>query len=255
MAKKKGTAVVSMKDMEDAMALQVSDATARINQPAGNVIGIRNAQFTYKQETLGDELNIILLDFIHQNAYYDSKFNPDNPLPPACFAQSADGIEMQPHPSSPDLQNEFCDGCIRNAWGSSTEGSGEGKACKNQYRFAVLEPTDDPAEGDIALLTAPSTSLKNWDQYVRDLSKLIPARAPNSVLTLVTFDQDADWPLLCFEADKKIEDGAYYAGILARMGEARKALLEPIDVSNYEAPKSRKKSKKVTKKKAKKRKF
>ena len=101
MARKKKGEVVSMKDMEERMALQVSDATARIAQPVGNVIGIRASRFTYKTENIGDVLDIIVLDFINQHSWFDSDFDPDNPLPPACFAQSASGDEMQPHPTSP----------------------------------------------------------------------------------------------------------------------------------------------------------
>ncbi len=241
----KSKAMVSMKDMEEAMAAQVSDATARIHQPAGNVIGIQNSKFTYKQEVIGDELTIIILDFIHQKCWYDSSFNRDNPMPPACFAQSIDGDEMQAHKTSPAKQSDWCDGCEKNAWGSSTTGSGEGKACRDQYRLAVLEPADDPAEADIAILTVPATSLKNFDQYIRDLAKL--KRAQNAVLTLVTFNDEVDFQLLEFEAEKEIKKPAYYKGILERMEDARAAIMEPIDVSNYEAPSKRKKK---TKKKA-----
>lgn len=244
MARKKKGEVVSMKQMEDQMALQVSDATARIAQPVGNVIGIRASRFTYKTENIGDVLDIIVLDFINQHTWFDSDFDPDNPLPPACFSQSVSGEEMQPHPTSPRVQSEWCDGCSKNAWGSSDKGSGEGKACNQQYKLAVMEPADDAAEADIAMLTVPPTSLKNWDGYVRDLAKI--GRSPNSVITQITFDEGADFPLLCFTADKQINKPEYFAGICARFDEARKMLMEPIDVSNYEAPKKRKASKKKT---------
>ena len=130
MVKKTSKAMVSMKDMEESMAMQVSDATARIHQPAGNVIGIQNSKFTYKQEVIGDELTIIVLDFIHQKQWYDSPFVREDPKPPACFAQSVSGEEMQRHNSSPVPQSDWCDGCDKNAWGSATTGSGEGKACR-----------------------------------------------------------------------------------------------------------------------------
>lgn len=242
MTKKAGTDVVSMKDMEDMMALQVSDATARIHQPTGNVIGIRNSRFTYKQEVIEGDLEIIVLDFIHQRVWYDAKFDPDNPAPPACFSQSADGDEMQPHNSSPSKQADYCDGCPMDAWGTATTGSGEGKACREQYRLAVLEPTDDPAEGDIALLTLPPSSLKNWDKYVRELGKL--KRPPNSVLTIVSFDTSVDFPLLDFSVEQEIKKPEYYKGICDRMEEARSAVMDPLDVSNYEPPSAKKKVKK-----------
>jgi len=246
--KKPGTGVMSTADMEAAMEQYATDGKARIHAPVGNVIGIsQSKEFTYKQEVIGNELQVVVVDFVHVNSYYDREFDRNNPGPPACFALSEDGDEMQPDESSPVKQNEWCNGCPQDAWGS---GKGEGKACKNGYRLAVLEPDTDPEEAELAMMTVPPSSLKNWDRYVRHLADKLK-RGPNGVLTLFTFDEEFEYPVLVPEADKQIQDAAYFAGIMSRMDDARKMLLDPFDVSNYEPPGKKKPvRKKAAKKKA-----
>lgn len=243
MAKKKGTGVVSMKDVEEQMKAFASAAKARLNQPAGNTIGIRNSKFTYKQEVIGRALSVIAIDFVHVNAWYDSDFDPDAPAPPACFAIGADGTEMEPFAMSPVQQNPTCDGCPQNAWASAEQG--RGKACKNQYRVACLEPGEDPLDSEIAMLTLPPTSLRNWDKYVRDLSQV---EMPTfGVITHFTFEDDAEWPVLKMKPEQKPVEPAIVQNILKRMDDVRAQLNEPFDVSGYEPPKGKRKAKPKTK--------
>ncbi len=246
---KAGTAVMSTADMEAAMEQYATDSQARVATPTGNVIGITQAkEFTYKQEIIGDELQVLVLDFVTVHAYYDREFDRNNPHPPACFSLSEDGEEMAPHHTSPAKQHDWCDGCPQDAWGS---GKGEGKACKNGYRLAVLEPETDPAEAELAIMTTPPSSMKNWDGYIRELASKLK-RGPNGVLTLFTFDEEFDYPVLVPEAAKQITDGAYFAGVMSRMEDARKMLMDPFDVSGYEPPAKRGSKKKAKKKAAKK---
>lgn len=258
MAKKKakrktGTAVTTMAALEKSMAVHATGAKARINQPAGNNIGIRNGKFTYKKDIIGRSFRCIVVDFVHTNAWYDSAFDPDNLTPPACFAMSEDGEEMQAEKVSPDRQSDYCDGCPQNAWGSAD--LGDGKACKNQYRLAVMAPTkdDDPSETELAVLTLPPTTLKNWDAYVRALDEKLN-RPPYGVVTEFTFDESANWEVLEMRIDKVIDDPALLTAVQGRVEGAITMLMEPYDVSGYMAPAKRKAKakKKASKKKAKK---
>lgn len=229
----KSKAVVSMKEVEKQMAVYAGSAKARINQPAGNVIGIRNSKFTYKQEVIGDELSVIALDFVHVNAWYDSDFDPENPAPPACFAISDDGKEMVPHPSSPKKQNETCDGCPQNAWGSADRG--RGKSCKNQYRIACMETSSEPEEAEIALLTMPPTSQKNWGKYVTSLDTKLN-RPTFGVVTKFSFDAEMDYPVILAECESVTDDAAKLTAIMGRIDSVRETLREPFDVSGYDVP-------------------
>lgn len=232
MAKAK-TQVVSMKQVEEQMAAFASGAKARINQPAGNSIGIRNSKFTYKQEVIGDTLLVVAIDFVHVNSWYDQRFDPDAPAPPACFAISDDGVDMEPFDISPVAQHERCDGCPQNAWGSADQS--RGKACKNQYRIACMEVDADAGEADIAFLTLPPTSQKNWDKYITGLERKL-GKPPFGVVTQFGFDTDFDYPVITMDVESVIADAPKLAGIMARMDEVRKSLNEPFDVAGYEAP-------------------
>lgn len=255
MTKKTGTGLLSMKDLQEKWALKAKDARARITT-TGNAIGIRNSKFTYQSNVIGRELSCVVVDFVHSNTWYDTAFEPDNPQPPACQALSVDGDEMAPDKKSPNLQNETCDGCVQNAWGSADVG--RGKACAQQYKLAVLavKPGEDFSTCEMAILTLPPTSLKNWNKYVNGLDEVL--NLPTSaVLTLFTFETDAEWPILEMKIDEKIKTPGEGMAILHREDEARKMLMTPPDFSGSAAPKKKTKKKarkKVSKKKVSKKK-
>lgn len=246
MAKK---ALVSMSALEKKFSADVQDVTARINQPQGNTIGIRNSKFSYKNEVIGRSLVAIAIDFVHAQTWYDQPFDADNPAPPACHALSVTGEEMQPFAESPNKQNDYCDGCPLDAWGSADVG--RGKACAQQYKIALIAagPGETLANCEMAILTAPPTSIKNWDNYVKAIAK-DHNRPPYAVFTRFEFDEDAEHPVLVFEVDRLVDNVEDAQAILDRQDEARKLLLTPPDFSQREAQATAKK--KVAKKKRKK---
>jgi hypothetical protein len=243
MAKK---ALVSMKALEAKFSADVANVTARINQPQGNTIGIRNSKFTYKQEVIGRTMVAIAVDFVHAQTWYDEAFDPDNPSPPACHALSVDGEAMQPFSESPNKQNDYCDGCPLDAWGSADVG--RGKACSQQYKIALIAagPGETLATCEMAIITAPPTSIKNWDNYVKQIAKEAK-RPPYAVFTRFAFDENAEHPVLTFELERLVDNVEDASAIMERLDEARKLLMTPPDFSQRSAPK-----KKVSKKKAKK---
>ncbi len=248
MAKKQtGKAVLSMKDLEKQMFADASDASARTAAIGGNTIGIRNSKFSYKNEVIGRTLEAVVVDHIFCNAYYDVKFKPDEPVPPACIAISVDGEDMAPLATSPKRQSDYCDGCPQNAWGTADVGNG--KACAEQYKLAIIQPGqgEDYSTSDMAILTFPPTSRKNWTKYVKDIDDKL-GRPPYGVITLFSFEQDAEWPILEPELAKKITSGKDLNNIVDRRKEARDLLVTPPDFSGF-VPK-RKAKKKASKKTA-----
>ena len=259
-----GKKLVSIASLHKNLMATVEDTTARIKSTAGNTIGIRNSKFTFKQEVIGRSMVAIALDFVHAQTYYDTKFDPDNPAPPACHALSATGDDMQPFAKSPQKQNEFCDCCELNAWGSADVG--RGKACAQQIKIALVAagPGETLASCEMAIMTLPPTSLKNWNAYVKQLAKAhnLP---PFAFYTRFSFEENEEWPVLTFEAESMVADVEELTQICGadgksgRVGEAREMLLTPPDFSAQAEPKkkvgkkaARKKvaKKKVAKKKA-----
>lgn len=246
-----GKALLSMNDLAKRYAADVEDASARINKPAGNTIGIRNSKFSYKGDVIGRSMISIIVDFVHAQAWYDVAFDPDAPVPPACHALSVDGEEMAPFKASPNKQSEFCDGCPQDAWG--TADIGRGKACAQQYKLAVLAagPGETLDNAELAILTLPPTSLKNFDNYVKHLKKKFSV-PPHGVLTRFTFAEDEEWPVLEFEDDRVITAVVDFDSVGGRRGEARELLMTPPDFSGSADDKSKRKTKKKKKKVAKK---
>ena len=242
-----GKQLVSMKALEKRFASDVKDSTARLNKILGNTIGTRNSKFTYKQEVIGRTMVGIVVDFVHSQSWYEEVFDPDNPTPPSCHALSVDGDEMQPFKQSPIKQADYCDGCPLDAWG--TADVGDGKACKQQYKLAVIAagPGETLATCEMAAMIAAPTSLKNWDKYVRDLDKG-ENRPPYAVYTHFSFAEDEEWPVLEFELERLITDVGEANDVLGRLDEAREFLMTPPDFSSFDAT-AKKKSKKKTKKK------
>jgi hypothetical protein len=200
----------------------------------------------------------IIVDFVHAQTWYVNAFDPENPEPPSCHALSVTGDEMQPFADVPLKQADFCDGCPLDAWESADVG--RGKACGQQYKLAVLAagPGETLDNAELAIMTVPPTSLKNFDAYVKHLKKKFK-RPPHGVLTRFSFDEEEEHPVLVFEdeaAIKVIEDAQ---SVNARREEARTLLMTPPDFTQTADPKKKKKTagkkrKKVAKKKVSKKK-
>ena len=246
--KKTGKAVLSLKDLDKRMLADASDASARTAVVGGNTIGIRNAKFMYKNEIIGKALEAVVVDYVHTNAFYDTAFDPENPAPPACLAISVDGEDMAPLAKSPKKQNDTCDGCENNAWGSADVG--RGKACAEQYKVALIQPGpgEDYSTADMAVLTFPPTSRQNWTKYVKDLKEKL-SRPPYGVITEFTFEGEADYPILQAEFSKKIGSIKDLNDIVERRTEARELLTTPPDFSGYAQPRRKPVTKKAGKKK------
>ena len=247
MAKAKGKAVLSLKDLDKQMLADASDASARTAQSGGNTIGIRNSKFSYKNEPLGKVFECVVVDYVHANAWYDTPFDPENPAPAACVAISVDGDDMEPVKGSPKPQNSTCDGCEKNAWGSADVG--RGKACGEQYKLAVVAvgPGEDYSTCDMAVLTLPPTSRQNWTKYVKDIGDKLQ-RPPYGILTEFSFT-DGDWPVLVPDYVKKVGSAKDLNDILERRNEAREMLTTPPDFSGFVKPTRKKASKKKASKK------
>ena len=97
--------------------------------------------------------------------------------PPDCYSVDAKVGNGAFGPESESNPSGLCKGCPMDEFGSSTSGSGEGKACKEQMQVFLLQ------EGAVLPIqvSLPPTSLKNWRQYMTRL-----ASKGKSFMTVVT---------------------------------------------------------------------
>lgn len=253
MAKKSpGTALVSMKDLERYYAEDAA-AAARAAPASGGIprISSNNQTFQVGEQVLDDPLNLIVVADSLLNIYYDRDYDPNEKIPPACFAVS-DATEgaaehMHAHPTSPNIQggpnDHDCAGCEMNRFGSAERG--KGKACSNTRQLAVVM-VDDPGFKDggelkYAILQISPTGLTPWGKYVQGLAGIVK-RPPWGVVTQFSFNRKdpveqrrkAVIPL----SYKVITDVAVASKIkeLRKQITDSKILLRPIPVGDYVAP-------------------
>lgn len=224
-AKRASTNVVSIQEALKAQAANMGD---RLGAATGVTINLKGKKFTFPDGRKDDgPVELVILDFIRCNSFWEGQYDEKNPAPPACFALGEVITNMVPSKNSPVAQASACKGCTMNEFGSS----GEGKACKNTVICAVLPPDADE-ETPIWLLKVSPTGLKGFDGYVRQVASMTQM-PPLSVVTTVSFDEDKAYPSLRFGNAVPNENLAVH---FARQGEAKELLLVEPDVSGYQAP-------------------
>ena len=166
-----------------------------------NVIRTKGRVFTMPDGTTNQgPLSCVILDFVSFNSLFKGAYNPQNPQPPVCWAVG-NLHDMKPSASCPEPQNPGgdCAQCPKNQWGSATNG-GKGKACKNQFKIALI-PSDlkDADPNKIYTLNVSPTGMKVFSAYVRRIQKALGDDAlPMRVVTEVSFDPAQAYPSLLF---------------------------------------------------------
>ena len=143
----------------------------RVKIPSGGGLAFEVPGDDPDSPDMAKELVGIVIDHHPINVYYAMSYSGGN-APPDCA--SDDGKFGVGAPGGD------CATCPLNQWGSADDG-GRGKACQNKRRIYLLR------DGDLfpVLLTLPSTSIKNFSNYMakRVLSK---GHRSYGVLTKIT---------------------------------------------------------------------
>ena len=159
------SAVVSIQEQ---LKAQVAAMAGKIAPPSG--INIRITQDKKFQLPDGSKvegpLDLVIVDFVSRNTFYEGTYDPNNITPPACFAIHPEPKQMAPSENSPIKQSDDCASCPMNQFGSS----GKGKACKNGRMLAVLPPDAD-ADTPLWLLQVSPTALKGFDGFVGSVAR------------------------------------------------------------------------------------
>ena len=221
----KNKEVVSWKAALAADAKKVTDTEGG----GGGYISIKAGQMTYQDEPIKDnKLDCVVLASSVVRTFYDRPYDPDDTGPPDCFAISLEaGGRMSPHENVPSPQSDNCKDCPLAEFGSAKVG--KGPACKTRRRLMVM-PVDglgDPAEAEIATITIPPTSTKNYSSYANKVATAT-GLPPWAVKTTIS---TAPHPKKMFEVSFKplgpIEGDEALSGIHARIDEANAAITEP----------------------------
>lgn len=210
-------------DKAAAMAKQDRSSEGSFLSTRGGILALGEEQLA------GNQVACVIVDSVLENAYYPNAYDPANPAPPTCYAFTrGEPEDMQPHLESMSKdQNYFmpqnmaddgrggvivggCKGCPMSEWGSAMRNGqpGRGKACKNQYRLALLPAGlyeqapnrrdwelglhDEPAHyeaADIVFLKLPVTSGAIFERY-RKMLRVQHGRPPFGAITRVYLTPD-----------------------------------------------------------------
>ena len=221
---------------EEQLAKEAAEIAKRIAAPTGDRIRFNaNRAFITPDGMEGETLEVVIVDFVSSNLFYDGPFDRDNPQPPGCFAIGPEPSLLVPSPSSPNKQAETCATCPNNQFGSST--NGRGKACKNTRLLALMPVTaldKNDEEAPIWIMSVPPTSLKAYDSYVHSLASK-HRTVPIGVITEVSLDPANTFASPRFRVVRPLKP-AELAPFMERREEANGRLTAEPDVSQYAAP-------------------
>lgn len=187
----------AMAEYEKMLAEQAATLKDRIGAPASNRIITKGKKFTTPDGVSNPgPMRVVVLDWAAFNTFYDGQYNPNNPKPPSCFAVG-DRSNIAPGDKVENPQAPACAGCPKNEWGSDPNG-GKGKACKNQYRVAII-PADleTPDADSVYLLQVSPTGMKAFDGFVRKAARDLQ-QLPLALAVDIGFDPNVEYPTLTF---------------------------------------------------------
>lgn len=225
-----GGALVSIKDQ---MAKELAGLADRTAPAGGDKVQLKGKVFKLPDGSESETLNVVIVDFMAVNNFYEGTYDPNNIQPPACFAIGQNPTQLVPSDNAPVKQSDSCAACPMNQFGSS----GNGKACKNQRRLAILPPDAD-ADTPLWVLDVSPTGLKSFDGYVRSAASKF-GLLPVGLVTEISFDPNVQYASLRFGNPEPNENMEVHWG---RRQEAVERLMQEPDVSAYGTvapPKSR----------------
>jgi len=235
---RKTTAVALPAEWQQELAQEAKDASM-LEQPEIQSFSTRAGVLSYNSNPMPDnQVDVIVLSAVFVNALFISKFDPNNIVPPLCFAMSDTGEEMQPHENSFKMQHEECAGCPHAEWGSDENSpSGRGKACKETRRLAVI-PASALTEGldkaQIAIFSVPVTSTGAWGNYVHTLAATAK-RPPWSVVTRIKLKPDPKKQfVVMFEVVDAINDMEVLEALKGIREKAKQAAMIPFSAMTEE---------------------
>ena len=234
MAIRKTTAVAkpnptSLANIRSQLQAEVQNLKEQIGKPSGNKIKLKDKTFVFPDGSVDEgPINVVVIDFVSRNKFYATKYNPNDPSPPDCFAVSRKISEMKPSPDSPSPQAASCAECPLNQFGSD----GKGKACKNTRFLAVIPPDEVSPTAELMTIEVSPTAVKNFDATVSTVEKLY-GLPPIGVSLDVSFNPNEDYSTLIFSNP---QENSNLEAHFARRADAETILMAEPDFTQAAAP-------------------
>lgn len=251
---RKGTRVVKW---DEKMAQYAENAAAGEVGTGGNWLSLAGGVLSYQGKEIPDNtLRVVILDSIHENIFFETNYDPNNPATPACYAfgRKEPGVELQmaPHEEAVNKQADLCEDCPNFEWGSADKG--KGKACRETRRLSIiladgLDSADAVREAEEAYLKLPVTSVKGWSGYVSAVTDL--KRPPFAVITEleVVPDKKNQFKVL-FRLHEQITDADLFEALIERHEAAKEKIMFPYAVMDDDEPAPQARKKKTARKAA-----
>lgn len=230
-----GNKSLALVDQE--LANEVANLKNQIGQASGNKIKVEaTGDFVLPDGmNLGNEIQVVVVDFVTRNSFYSGPYNPNNPTPPDCYSIGKNLADLAPEADSPAIQADKCTTCPLNQFGSGN--NGKSKACKNSRSLAVVlvDPEDPEAsaalDAPIYTLDLPPTAIKSFDGAVAYVARSLAGPPVKAVLT-VSAKNVGTYALITFSDPVP---NPHYAVHYARRAEVQDQLYRKPDFAAYEA--------------------
>lgn len=220
-------------NFQEQLAKEASEIAKRIATPSGDRIRYKGNQYFCTPDDVEDKvLEVVIIDFVTSNVFYEGVYDPKNIQSPACFAIGLEPSTLVPSANSPLKQADSCAACPNNQFGSAMVG--KGKACKNTRLVAVMPASalDTPDEdAPIWIMSIPPTSLRAFDVYAMSLAAK-HRTVPIGVITEITLDQSTQYASPRFNVVRPLS-GDEIGLFIERRQEAKTRLLAEPDVSGF----------------------
>ena len=179
-----------------------------------------------------NEIDVIVLTFIAENAYYKGKFDPTIQQQPICWAVYNSLNDMWPSDDVKEKQSDTCEDCPKYQWGSDPMG-GRGKACKTRYRIALLPAPESQIPKDILaselrMAVLPVTSGKGFDHFMSKCQLLFDRPIFGVISKLTVKPDEKSQYIVNLEPIEAIPDHMMGA-VLKRIDDAEKAITYDMD--------------------------
>ncbi len=227
------------------------------NAAMGRSFSFKGGQMSFDGAPVkGNEVIVIVAASCIEKAFYDGRYDPDNPEPPVCFAFDTDPDAIAPIPDDvADLQCETCEACPHNVFGSAD--TGRGKACKDVRRLALIpagnfmkgqdvelvEDAEALKKAEFGFAKLPPTSLNAYAAFVRQIAGTMK-RPPHGVYAIMTCVPDPKNQFMITWEVIDVVPSKLLPVIMQRHDEALKAIQLPYTYPSDEEKAERQKQRK-----------
>lgn len=252
-AKKKSTALATSNVSTSISPLQNTDLLDRFKSKlpvisANHWISANGGRFSFGENDLGNEIEVVILNYCFENNLYTEDYDPDNITPPACFALNEIQEELKPHELVKDPCDSKCSTCENNQFGSADKGNG--KACRNIIRLAVVHVDDiaNPQARVLFVRISPS-ALTAMSEYLNGIANIHNA-VPFQIVTKL-YIEPLPKGFAIFPEEAGYTDSSCYENLEKLMVANQALLLSPPQVQVVDkSKKAKSKAKAAPRKKA-----